>query len=656
MSQDAGLGRGTESPYLDILNHLGIQYDENAPMGVSDEEMRIIGPDSTIRRLEREWSALEAALQAKYGKSTKATGADRKMREQKANELRAARQRRRRKAADLLRKDHFKKRNNAELDRQLRGIHGPQQPLQKVIFSLPERRLLAEILGDLDEDLPEIEIVQRKVDAINAWIDYAWKIEPKEPAPSQNQRVVRMPLAEITKQVEASQAVLEIPMQGRIIAPKPRYVSMIQNPVSPAVPMLPGTAVGQDPPPPYSEVDTARSSGAVMLSGSGTDTPSAARKPTPKPHKCFFCGRRFTRKGNRWNCEERHLKRRPTEAVPCPDLGCKAKGIVLENELRFKNHAKSIHDHDMRPKVTTDTPYDHQEDCPEGARGAPLAYPNEVLENLGRFKAAFGSEKSFIPSQDHSSFLELEESPRMSPIFIPADSYMEDPSPVTTAASFAMLVEELAVSECPSLNSSLPELTDADTSWSPLPVSMESSESSAWEDVGTPPQPALTQGALLGRASPESLTQVRQSPMLYPLPCTVPIEYIDPALREESPDGWQEATNNTLGGAGSLVAVGTVETNAATSEPDKVQRLPDYIVDGEEFWNVECLLDRRQRRKGRRGRPAIEYRVRWENHGPENDTWEPRNSLKRDVPDMVREFDTAFLSRNFAAGKVRPRD
>ncbi|KAF2179593.1 hypothetical protein K469DRAFT_533213, partial [Zopfia rhizophila CBS 207.26] len=72
MSQDAGLGRSTESPYLDILNHLGIQYDKNAPMGVSDEEMGIIGPDSTILRLEREWSALEAALQAKYGKSTKA--------------------------------------------------------------------------------------------------------------------------------------------------------------------------------------------------------------------------------------------------------------------------------------------------------------------------------------------------------------------------------------------------------------------------------------------------------------------------------------------------------------------------------------------------------------------------------------------------------
>jgi hypothetical protein len=134
------------------------------------------------------------------------------------------------------------------------------------------------------------------------------------------------------------------------------------------------------------------------------------------------------------------------------------------------------------------------------------------------------------------------------------------------------------------------------------------------------------------------------------------MEYIDPAIREESPEGWQPAMNKTSGGARSLVAVDTVETDTPTSEPDEVQRVPDYIVNGEEFWNVERLMDRRLRRKGRRGRPAIEYRVRWENHGPENDTWEPRKSLKRDVPDMVREFDAAFLSRNFMADKVSPRD
>ena len=552
MSQDAGLGRGTESPYLDILNHLGIQFDENAPMGVSDEEMRVIGPDSTIRRLEAEWSTLEAVLQTKYGKSTKATGADRQMRERKANELRAAKQRRRRKAADLLRKDHFKKRNITELDRQLRGIRAPQQPLQKVVFSLPERRLLAEILGDLDEDLPETEIVQRKIDAVNAWIDYAWKIEPREPAPSQNHRAVRMPLTEGTKQVEGSQSVLEIPMSGSTMAPKPRYVSMIQNPVSPAASMRPGTA-GQEPPPPYSEVDMAQSSGAVMLGGCETDTSSAPRKPTHKPHKCFFCGRRFTRKGNRWNCEERHLKRRRTEAVPCPSPDCKAKGIVLENELRFKNHAKSIHNHDMRPKVTADVPRDHLGDDSDGPRGDPLASPHEVWEDPGLFKAASGSEDSFIPSQDRSSFLELEEDPWLLPVFKPADTYMEDCAPATTTASLAMPVEDLAVSECPSLISRVPDLTGPDTTWSPLQfcdyfvdplinacvaVSIEGSESPASDDVGNCLEPALTDGAALsGPASPQSSAQVNQSPGLHPFPKTNPMEYIDPAILEEPWDG-----------------------------------------------------------------------------------------------------------------------
>ncbi|TGJ81321.1 hypothetical protein E0Z10_g7437 [Xylaria hypoxylon] len=46
---DAGLGRGTKSPYLDILNHIGLQYDKNAPTGVSNAVMSAVGLDSTVR-------------------------------------------------------------------------------------------------------------------------------------------------------------------------------------------------------------------------------------------------------------------------------------------------------------------------------------------------------------------------------------------------------------------------------------------------------------------------------------------------------------------------------------------------------------------------------------------------------------------------------
>ncbi|KAK5629542.1 hypothetical protein RRF57_005257 [Xylaria bambusicola] len=91
--QDAFLGRATEFPYLNILNHIGLQYDENALTEVPDEFMRAVGPDNTVRQLEEEWSALEAKLQAQYGKSSLAAGADKAERDKLANKLRAARQR-----------------------------------------------------------------------------------------------------------------------------------------------------------------------------------------------------------------------------------------------------------------------------------------------------------------------------------------------------------------------------------------------------------------------------------------------------------------------------------------------------------------------------------------------------------------------------------
>ncbi len=50
--QDAFLSRGTESPYLAVLNHMGLRRDENAPKAVSEEEMCVIGPSSAIRQLE----------------------------------------------------------------------------------------------------------------------------------------------------------------------------------------------------------------------------------------------------------------------------------------------------------------------------------------------------------------------------------------------------------------------------------------------------------------------------------------------------------------------------------------------------------------------------------------------------------------------------
>jgi hypothetical protein len=63
-------------------------------------------------------------------------------------------------------------------------------------------------------------------------------------------------------------------------------------------------------------------------------------------------GRWFTRKGAMWDCEERHLKRRNTDVVPCPVPKGKSKGMVLEVQMRHKYHAKVVHGRDLRPKVS----------------------------------------------------------------------------------------------------------------------------------------------------------------------------------------------------------------------------------------------------------------------------------------------------------------
>lgn len=53
---------------------------------------------------------------------------------------------------------------------------------------LAQRVRLADILGDMDEELLEDELVQRKVETINAWVAYVYVCEPvqrNQPTPKQ---------------------------------------------------------------------------------------------------------------------------------------------------------------------------------------------------------------------------------------------------------------------------------------------------------------------------------------------------------------------------------------------------------------------------------------------------------------------------------------
>jgi len=56
--QGAFLGRDTASVYPEILNHLGHQYDDNAPKEVPDELMRAVGHNDAILRIQAQLAAL----------------------------------------------------------------------------------------------------------------------------------------------------------------------------------------------------------------------------------------------------------------------------------------------------------------------------------------------------------------------------------------------------------------------------------------------------------------------------------------------------------------------------------------------------------------------------------------------------------------------
>ena len=107
ITQDAFLGCSAHLSLIDILNYIGLRYDEDAPSEVTDEMMRLVGPDSTILQLEEQLSALQTELGGKYGKASWATGADKTKYAGLQTQLKVARQRYGRRVLGLFRKDHF---------------------------------------------------------------------------------------------------------------------------------------------------------------------------------------------------------------------------------------------------------------------------------------------------------------------------------------------------------------------------------------------------------------------------------------------------------------------------------------------------------------------------------------------------------------------
>ncbi len=69
---------------------------------------------------------------------------------------------------------------------------------------------------------------------------------------------------------------------------------------------------------------------------------------------------------------------------------------------------------------------------------------------------------------------------------------------------------------------------------------------------------------------------------------------------------------------------------------------PDILPDGEEAWEVERIIDKRQRRFGRSTR--VEYLVHWKGFPDHDRTWEPASNLKF-ASQSIQEFEIAHRAR-----------
>ncbi|OAA63292.1 FluG domain-containing protein [Niveomyces insectorum RCEF 264] len=312
VTQDVFFGRSNKSPYLAIFNHLGLQIDEKASDFVTDEMMSLVPSSADVQELE----------------SKAATDGTNKAIRMKLNN---ARKRDRRRKEALLRKAYFRAENAEELNRQVNGNIIPREPPRPIVFKSPERRRIANILGDLDDEISEEAIVQRKIAAINAWVDYAWKVELNE------KRV--NPLTNPSTPREVPTQLGQTTQDNRIESTPGLIGDFVDR--SEGAPVLASPIILDTTEKNLASITAPQANpGKHRLIVPLGSVPQPARKKPKVTPQCLFCEKQFTRMMNFRRHVEKHLSKLPSK-ICCPLSAC--GGETFDSHTLFKVHVSQKH-------------------------------------------------------------------------------------------------------------------------------------------------------------------------------------------------------------------------------------------------------------------------------------------------------------------------
>jgi hypothetical protein len=296
--QAAFLGRPSADALFKAMSHMSRHIDPRAPTQLSEDEVGDLKTHPLIVELRQRRDTLSAEARRIYGTLKKAEGAKDviyALYDQAGSSLKSAKERLRTQKLKESRAEFFDKIETKDAEEQLErmalGVKEEEWQPAKVLHSLPERKLVADLLCASQSAFTAQETVSHRAAAIDALVSLGRR-----------------------KQIRERRTA--VPARDWGILPRSQPEQVLKN-------------------------DQKRIHSPMVL----TDTDCIFCICKTGQRKSFSRARKA-----REHVEYQHLRFfRDDDIIPCPDPYCRGSGVVIFGLSHFKNHVLQVHKCSLLP-------------------------------------------------------------------------------------------------------------------------------------------------------------------------------------------------------------------------------------------------------------------------------------------------------------------